>query len=88
MISHHFRIAIEQPPPDAKNVNAAQDYDREADAEKDAERKNRIAVGVNDGERGKVHLPTVTSNSRPIKALARGKAPASRRKIDSILPGF
>jgi hypothetical protein len=55
MISHHFRISIEESFPDAKDVGARQENDYQTDAEHDPQCQYRIAVRMDDCEGRKVH---------------------------------
>jgi hypothetical protein len=55
MISHYFRISIEESFPDAKDVGARHENDYQTDAEHDPQCQYRIAVGMDDCERRKVH---------------------------------
>jgi hypothetical protein len=49
MVARHFRIAVEEAFPNAKNVKAREEHDHQADAEDDSQRENRIGMLVNDG---------------------------------------
>ncbi len=48
MIGHHFGVAIEEAFPDAKDVDARQEDQRQANAEDDPEAENRFAVCKDD----------------------------------------
>ena len=48
MIGHHFRVSIEEPFPDAVDVDARHKNERQTDSEHDPQRQYRIAVGMDD----------------------------------------
>jgi len=50
MVRYHLRVAIKEALATPKNVNPAQQNDRQADAKKDPQGNDRITVRVNGGE--------------------------------------
>lgn len=50
MVRDHLRVTIKEAFANPKNVNSAQQNDRQADAKKDPQGKDRITVRVNGSE--------------------------------------
>jgi hypothetical protein len=67
VVARDMRVAVEKPFSDPENVNPAEEYDREQNAEDDAEDEDRIAMLVDHGDDAGTHS-TTGSRTRGHKA--------------------